>query len=1100
MIGTIIVTLALSMAANGEFDLGTARLSIDAHGCARLYMRGETELWSSAARPILEAERGGERLPLESISVEDDLLIARFPGGGMCEFAVHAGDGFAVFDLVRLAFAPPIDRLRLFSIALPEGAEVMGTLNAGSTATHIVALSAAEPNVHAFTQSSGRHESDRVGCTHELVFTEQAQVGAGAARFLATCDAQAGGWSVSPRPLWEPIDLTGITAIRAWIHGDGKGELLKIQLYDGLGGYRDTYVPIDFEGWRQVTIAESAVNTLRLDHVAALNLYYNGLPANETVTCIVDQIEAILDHEGEASAVLLEDFEAASAYWAGPTTVLNVETGSSHGLQPARFGLIASPREGFMSAMQRFEGASGLPSPKPGGTWNKESPWIKRSYLFITGFRESQFDSVLALARRGGFDMILMGQESWAKATGHYEINTDHFPGGLDALARTFQRFREAGFHVGLHFLGPSIYPPDPYLTPVPDPRLFKDAAMPLADGVGAQGDFLPTGEPPETFPAEDGGYHGDGAVVQIGDELIQYAARSMEVPFGFSGCTRGILGTLAAPHAAGDSVMHLKKSYGYYLFDMDTSLLDEVSTNFARVANACDIDMIYFDGSERLQGDHWYYNARLHKAFFDKLARKDILIQASSFSHYSWHILARSASADGHGDLKGYLDERSAWLDAFKRNAMPLDIGWYYGYDTMCTPDMYEYVLGASIGYDSSISFQVSFDAASRHPFTGEILDLIARYERLRLSGRIPEDVRAHLRIDPALAGEKTAEERAALLELRREYRLVTQDGADALQRVVYEPWHEIGASDAEVCTWPVRVIGGPARVGVQIHAMPGPWFEAGPSYQASEAVILESFDDLAPYLQPRGDRSGVREIPNGEAGATLEGVAHHIGVSEEDAKAGGRCAVYSAESTRGTDDGWSVFGKSFDPPLDLSSHRALGFWLRGDGHGGLFKLQLLDGAQAADFYVTNNYTGWRYQQLPRPESDPIDYSQVRTLNFYYNGLPARSIVACAIDDVKAMPAVDSQRLVDPWADVGGHRFDWRGELSAGQYVFLWPGEVSRCYGPAFTEPVMGAAPISSAALPVGEYAVRFGCADGLVSPVRIRVTLQPEEGYRIP
>ena len=32
------------------------------------------------------------------------------------------------------------------------------------------------------------------------------------------------------------------------MHGDGKGEQLKIQLYDGTGGYRDNYLPIDFKG------------------------------------------------------------------------------------------------------------------------------------------------------------------------------------------------------------------------------------------------------------------------------------------------------------------------------------------------------------------------------------------------------------------------------------------------------------------------------------------------------------------------------------------------------------------------------------------------------------------------------------------------------------------------------------------------------------------------------------------------------------------------------------------------------------------------------------------------------------------------------------
>ena len=81
----------------------------------------------------------------------------------------------------------------------------------------------------------------------------------------------------------------------------------------------------------------------------------------------------------------------------------------------------------------------------------------------------------------------------------------------------------------------------------------------------------------------------------------------------------------------------------------------------------------------------------------------------------------------------------------------MPLDIGWYYGYDTSTPLDMYEYVLGATIGYDSSMSFQVSVDAAAKHPFTGEILDLIQRYEQLRLSGRVPEEMRRLLRIDPS-------------------------------------------------------------------------------------------------------------------------------------------------------------------------------------------------------------------------------------------------------------------------------------------------------------------------------------------------------------
>ena len=58
--------------------------------------------------------------------------------------------------------------------------------------------------------------------------------------------------------------------------------------------------------------------------------------------------------------------------------------------------------------VERFEAAAGLPSPHPGGVWSKTSPWIKRSYLFITRFSEAQTDATLALARRGGFHTILI--------------------------------------------------------------------------------------------------------------------------------------------------------------------------------------------------------------------------------------------------------------------------------------------------------------------------------------------------------------------------------------------------------------------------------------------------------------------------------------------------------------------------------------------------------------------------------------------------------------------------------------------------------------------------------------------------------------------
>ena len=1083
-IAVLLLLFPLCALAQSTFDLGAAKLVIDSKGYAQLILTPEQTPWPAATQPIIQMDTANERLSPETVTAQDDKLTATFPGGYLCEFAVTPHAGFLLFELTRLQVPEDLQRLELFSLALPSDAEAMGTLNGGRTAARVVTLSAAEVNVRPYLQSHGRTDSDRAGCSHELAPSDEAKEGETSARFTATCNAEAPGWSYTSRQFPRPVDLSGFKAIRAWVRGDAKGEALKIQLSDGIGGFRDTYLPITFEGWQQVTIEESPYNTLRPEHVTGLSLYYNGLPADQTVTCLVDAIEAVVERDGQEVAVPLDSFEnPGSEFWGEPTHSLQLETVAAHGLQPARFGLLCCAPDDLASTMERFELASGLPSPHPGGVWNKRSPWVDRSYLFITSFSEAQYEPVLAMAKRGGFDMILILQDSWTHSTGKYEVNTNTFPGGLDALVATVNRFKAEGFKVGLHFLGASIYPNDPFLTPVPDPRLVRDATATLAADIDASAAVIETTAAPDAFPAEDGSYLGAGTVIQIGDELIAYGERAMEAPFGFRGCQRGALGTAAAPHAQGELVRHLLRSYGYFLHDMDTTLTDEVATNFARIANACDVDMIYFDGSERLQGDHWYYNPKLHKTFFDKLNRKDILVQASSFSHYSWHILARTASADGHGDIKGYLDERATAFDSYARDSMPLDIGWYYGYDPNATPDMFEYILGTTIGYDSSMSFQVSLDAASKHPFTGEILDLIRRYEELRLSGRVPDEMRARLRVDPALAGRKPGEEQAPLLDKRREYRLLETEDGQVFQRVIYTPWHEVSPADEQTFAWTIRVPEGAAKVGVQIHVSSAPAVIPGTAYSAPDALTLETFDDLAPYASK----------------STFEGVTQEFVSSEQDAHEGGRCAVYTAESGRATGDGWSYIGRSFDSPVDIFWHRGIGFWLRGDGNGGQFKLQLTDGAKAADFYIPNNYTGWRYQQLARPETDAIDYANVRALNFYYNGLPATSKVTCAIDDIKALRSLDEHTLGDPYIEIGGQRVACGRTLVKGQYAFLYPGEPWRYYGPTFVEPETGkAAPALE--LPQGEHNVRIGWTGSLLAPIRARIVLQLEERHEVP
>ncbi|HQL71841.1 MAG: hypothetical protein BWX88_02962 [Planctomycetes bacterium ADurb.Bin126] len=869
------------------FDLQGAKLVLDEAGRARVeYASGPTVGPGGPAFSLTDDQ--GVHACTAAKSIEGQLQV-EFDNAALAIFSVSEHKGFCLLELASLTAPRPVEELTAMSLPSPPQTERhSGTLNAAFFQGRALAVMGLEVNVHATIGNQQVQDSDRPGCSHVFERVEDARSGRYAARFTATADAKAGGWSYRGTRLLRPLDLTGCKAIRAWVCGDGGGQSLKFQLYDGRGGYRDNYVTIDFKGWKHVTIDKAPLDSLRYDHVENLNYYYNSLPPGQKVSCVIDRVEAIVARDGREQAVLLEDFDSpACAVFASAARPIEVRTYSRHGVQPLRLAVVACEEPKLMETLEQMQQAAGLRVPRPGGAWNKTSPWTNRSYLFLTRLGEAQVEQGVAMARRGGFHLVLLGQESWCRSTGHYEISPSRFPGGLEALKRAFGKFRDAGVRVGLHFLGASIYPPDAYLTPVPDSRLVKDAFAELAADVDEKATAIPVAADLADFPAEDGGYMGKGSVLQIGDELIWYKTRSAGPPHGFAGCVRGYLGTTKAPHRKGDRVAHVLKSYGYFLFDMDTTLLNEVADRFARVANELKVEMIYFDGAERLQGDHWYYNPLLIKTFYDRLAFKDLQLQASSFSHYSWHLLSRSASADGHGDIKGYLDERSAWLDSFRANGMPLEIGWYYGYDAEATPDMFEYVLATSIGYDCPISFQVSVDAARAHPFTGEILDLIRRYDELRLGGKVPPETRTRLRIDKELGGKKEQAERAKLLHHRREFRLLDAPEGLIFQRVHYEPWNwhetaEVGGDKTGKLT--IRVPAGaggdarPLRVGLQLHArlpkggakpppaarIVDPWIEVG-GKRATWKTTLQPGEYLTawPGERPRRNRPTPADSP---------------------------------------------------------------------------------------------------------------------------------------------------------------------------------------------------------------------------------------------
>ena len=136
-----------------------------------------------------------------------------------------------------------------------------------------------------------------------------------------------------------------------------QGRALKIQLYDGAGGYRDNYVTIDFQGWRQFTLSDPPLDTLRYDRVPHSTSITTACPGEQS-TCLIDQVEAIVQRDGK------ERGDAAGGLRVRTRrcglvrlTSLSLETSAAHGSSPAAS---ASSPAGRTSSWTRY-GVSNWP-------------------------------------------------------------------------------------------------------------------------------------------------------------------------------------------------------------------------------------------------------------------------------------------------------------------------------------------------------------------------------------------------------------------------------------------------------------------------------------------------------------------------------------------------------------------------------------------------------------------------------------------------------------------------------------------------------------------------------------------------------------------
>jgi hypothetical protein len=751
------------------------------------------------------------------------------------------------------------------------------------------------------------------------------------------------------------------------------------------------------------------------------------------------------------------------------------------GFAGAQVALIGCPQGQLRKVMQEVvTAAPELPHSPIGGPWALDGKDNNGSYLFNFGdLSEDKVDAWIALAQTLGITQIdFHGGGSFR--FGDCQPNPTTYPNGAASMKAVIDKLHAAGILAGLHTYAMFMSKSCPWVTPVPDPRLGKDATFTLAADLPADAKDVPVVESTKDMHTTTGFFVRNSVTLQIDDELITFAGLSKEAPFAFTQCARGACGTTVAAHKQGAKVHHLRECFGLFCPDGDSTLYTEAAAKTAELYNEAGFDMIYLDaldGGDTVAGpeNSWHYESKFTWEIWKRL-NKPAIVEMSTFHHHLWYVRARMGAWDHPTrSHKKFIDIHCQANEGLKRQFLPGHLGWWsfktwqgaYGEPTF--PDDIEYLCSKALANDTGFSVMgIDPNTVNKIPVLPRLAAITRRYECLRHANYFSDAVKEQVRVP----GD--------------EYTLFQADDGEWRFRPVAYDRHKVAGLDGWSDAWKATNRFGQQPLQLRIEAL----MSAGP-YDADGNVTLADFsspDDFA-----------IR--------AAQPGITAKLEPSAAQVKVGAISGLFTATNATDTSTrSWCKQGKTFAPPVDLGGHQALGVWVYGDGEGEVLNLQQTSPTHLshgiADHYIDVDFTGWRYFELIEPEGKRhADYSwpygdiysmyrefirpnAVEKLSLWYNNLPPKDTVTCYLSPVRALSTV-SAKLRDPSVTVGGKTLAFPVEIATGQYLEFRSPTDCKLYGPQGEELATVTPQGGTPTLAAGDNEVRFACeAEGGVNP----------------
>ncbi|MBI2302102.1 MAG: hypothetical protein HYU66_24630 [Armatimonadetes bacterium] len=761
-----------------------------------------------------------------------------------------------------------------------------------------------------------------------------------------------------------------------------------------------------------VTVTEKPTHlTFELTEVAGptpVRVIWGPLPTviTETVGGVVGVVR---DRDFALGIQALNVQTVAGADRAGEVSRLfGLATEHEGGVRGSRIALFGCAEPDALATIGAIEVAEGLPHPMLDGVWGKVSPTAHLSYLITWDFGANgeALDELLDTCRRAGLRYLYHGGpfRTW----GHFQLDPRQFPRGDESLKEYADRAARQGVRVGVHTLTAFITTNDPYVTPVPDPRLARWGTSTLTAAVDAAANQI---------PVADGGAFGQRgtlSTVILGQELVRFGRLSDGLPWRLLDCERGAFGTTAAAHDAGADIgMLADHAYRTFYPGIDNGMMDEMTDRLVELVNRTGVRQISFDGLEGLStygypGD--YTRNRFVTQCFSRW-QPEVISDASNLLHFLWHVHTRMNWGElGQSEKLDVDNYRLNNCRFFEDNLFPCAMGWWRlnlgALDWEATrPEDVEYLLAKAAGFNATHGMETHPSVINAHGYGDEFLRMVKDWDQAKYEGAF------------------SAEQRTRLREKGRDFHLeAAGERRWRLREVRYTPfyWTCSGEGRAQ-----------PADPGTQLlsftshdEGRPGLRCPVDNPFAAQplrfELRVVTSFD-------PADPGNLALDTPPAAAFARSSGL---VDPSPPIAASAGTVHGLPGYELRARHDGPGASRSTrvvapFAQPLDLSRHRGLGAWVRGDGGGELLFLELTSGDAVRQYYVPVDFTGERWVEFPLGEAcclrywhyqpwdyfaawwvalKGFDYHHVTRLALGFSRLPAGKDVSCAVAGIRAL------------------------------------------------------------------------------------------------